>query len=77
MTFCRSPEYALLPVKVLEPVLEVVAVDTGGVVTDDAELKVLLTVPIKNSRAGEDRTPYPAREVDAGRSLRPALAGFS
>jgi hypothetical protein len=67
MTFCRSCEYELVPVKllvleVLELLLELVADDTGGVVTDDEELNALLTVLINNSRAGQDEKSYPARE---------------
>jgi len=57
MTFCRSCEYELVPVKLLVPEVEellpeLVADDTGGVVTDEEELNALLTVPINDSRAG-------------------------
>jgi hypothetical protein len=47
----------------LELLLELVLDDTGGVVAADAELNALLTVPINDSRAGQDEMSYPARRL--------------
>ena len=73
MTFCRSCEYALVPMKVLDPELEELELlelplelppDESDVreFVEFTEVRELLTVPINDSRAGRDEMSHPARE---------------
>ena len=87
MTFCRSCEYALVPMKVLDPELEELELlelllelvpDESDVNEFVVEVRELLIVPINDSRAGRDEMSHPAREGSCyGGGQAPAMAGFS
>jgi len=81
MTFCRSWEYWLVPVKPeLELELDELELDVAvnPVFEDAVELSELTEVPINDSRAGQDKASYPAREGSCpGGGRAPAMSGFS
>jgi len=65
MAFCRSWEYWLVPVKFeleVEPEELEVEVAVNPLLAVAAEVREPIVVPINDSRAGQDKSSYPARE---------------
>jgi hypothetical protein len=83
IAFCKSCEYWLVPVKFVLPLeleLEELELDAAvnPVFAVVAEVRELTLVPINDSRAGQDKSSYPAREGSCpGGGRAPAMSGFS